>query len=54
VEYGKGGNGGDAGVNDIGLVTPDNVGRGGDGAGAGPNTANNGRPGGSGLVVIKW
>lgn len=54
IEYGKGGKGGNAGANDIGSATPENVGRGGDGAGAGPSTANNGRAGGSGIVVIKW
>ncbi len=54
VEYGKGGKGGNAGANDTGSATPENVGRGGDGAGAGPNTANNGRAGGSGIVIIKW
>ena len=54
VQYGKGGKGGNAGANDIGSATPDNIGRGGDGAGAGPNTANNGRAGGSGIVIIKW
>jgi hypothetical protein len=54
VEYGKGGKGGNAGANDIGSPTPENIGRGGDGAGAGANTANAGRAGGSGIVIIKW
>jgi hypothetical protein len=54
VEYGKGGKGGNAGANDIGSASPENIGRGGDGAGAGANTANNGRAGGSGIVIISW
>ena len=54
VTYGEGGRGGDSGTNNDGSASLDNIGEGGDGAGSASANNQNGRKGGSGIVILQY